>query len=85
MLKGKSKQAAVVMDKLGRDEDSFLQLKEHTSSKKQTEDDDTGVCFSIHTTIQRVSNMSVIKPFVTGIALMTFFQVKSFWQVHFST
>ena len=79
MLRGKSEQAAVVMDKLGRDEDNFLQLKQHTSCKKQTEvDDDTGVCSSIHTTIQRVSNSSVIKPFVTGIALMTFFQVKSF-------
>ena len=84
MLRGKSEQAAVVMDKLGRDEDNFLQLKEHTSCKKQTEDDDyTGVCSSIHTTIQRVSNLSVIKPFVTGIALMTFFQVSNFFRFIF--
>ena len=77
MSKGKFKQAALVLDKLGHGEEKFYQLRDRHTSSSDDDDDDPQASFSsaLRSFSQLLTDISAFKPFATGVILMAFFQV----------
>ena len=74
MSKGKCQQAALVLDKLGHSEERFLQLQEKTQAERASGSLMSGS--TLTQAIKLLTKPTTIKPFLTGVLLMIFFQVK---------